>query len=72
MCLCFVYDCVCPHDCTCRSIVAYCQRYDHLERQAAAQGQMAGHNPGLLAAQAQALMAAGDAMLLIAYLDLLT
>jgi hypothetical protein len=60
------------HGHICRSIVAYCQRYDHLERQAAAQGQMAGHNPGLLAAQAQTLMAAGDAMLLIAYLDLLT
>lgn len=56
----------------CRSIITYCQRYDVLERQAAARGDIANQQPGLLAAKAAALMAPGDAMLLVAYLDLLT
>lgn len=53
-----------------RSLVTFCQRYEHLERTAAASGAMAGH-PGLLAAPDKALMAPGDAVLLVAYLDLL-
>lgn len=53
-----------------RSIVAFCQRYEHIERAAAASGQVVG--PGLLAVQDKAMMAPGDAVLLIAYLDLLT
>jgi hypothetical protein len=53
----------------CRSIVAYCQRYDNTERKAAQAGHIAGH-PGLLATQEQQLMPAGDAVLFIAYLDL--
>lgn len=55
----------------CRSIVGFCQRYDRLERAAAAAGHMVGH-PGLLAVQDKALMAPGDTVLLIAYLDMLT
>jgi hypothetical protein len=43
-----------------------------LERQAAARGDIANQQPGLLAAKAASLMAPGDAMLLVAYLDLLT
>jgi hypothetical protein len=51
--------------------VGFCQRYDRLERAAAAAGHMVGH-PGLLAVQDKALMAPGDTVLLIAYLDMLT
>lgn len=55
-----------------RSIVAFCQRYDHLERAAAAANAMAAGHPGLLGVQDKAMMAPGDAVLLVAYLDLLT
>lgn len=57
-----------------RSIVEYCQRYEELERSSAAAaaggGMMLG--PGVLAARDRALMAPGDAVLLVAYLELLT
>lgn len=53
-----------------QTVVAYCRRYEELEREAL----MSGGNvlpTGLLAARDDALMPAGDAALLVAYLDLL-
>jgi hypothetical protein len=52
------------------SLLCNCRRYEELEREAL----MSGGNvlpTGLLAARDDALMPAGDAALLVAYLDLL-
>jgi hypothetical protein len=58
--------------------VEYCQRYEDLDRLLVAQGH-AGGGGGMLGGTAllpsghgHALMAAGDAVLLVAYLDLFT